>query len=108
MSDLKLKETLKNLLQLLTAPPIKTATYTKTVSISGTGWSGAQTIPFSVPTGYTALSGAVTQNSGYVTIYNNHWTVGATSAGFSAYNRYSSSVSVVFSARVIFVRTELL
>lgn len=87
-------------------PFIKSATFTATPSVPATGWYTKGSIPFTVPAGYTALPGVVVQNSGYITIYQNGWGQGATSAAFRAYNRSSSAVQTTYTARVTFIKSE--
>ena len=103
----KILQSLKSWQTILT-PAFICKEFTKTVSVPATGWSGYQTFSFTVPSGYTALPGVAFGNSGYITLYDNAWAKGSTQASFSAYNRYSGSISLKVTARVIFVRNELI
>lgn len=74
--------------------PFSVASFSKEVTVAANGWSSAQNIPFTVPSGYVALPGVCYSNNGYVILYNGYWIKGDTSAAFSLHNISSSQVTV--------------
>ena len=95
--------------KLTRAPLIKTVTANvSSGNVAANGWASGKTISWTTPSGYTALPGVVSTNSGYMIVYNNGWQKGDTSVTVSFHNIGTVATTATAYANVIFVRSDML